>query len=208
MPPNVSFCVLGSPPRASPLCLGCSTKPCSASIKWLGLSFSTSLSSTCSAITSSVLKRMWVGYAKISPKRGRYSRKGLCRLHSSFCAPAVFYLSGFAVLLRKKNKKKIRSGYFKYCKYLLRLPWCIGIIQSFLNLASLMRPRYWNIYLKIYLLKLGNWLVFLTLFGHFLNWGNLLMLYAVMLFMLLCFFLFFFFFVCLLHSLIYFVGYK
>ena len=65
---------------------------------------------------------MRVGYAKISPNRGRYNQNGLCRLYSSFCAPAVFYLSGFAFLLRKKDTKKIHSGYFKYCKYLLRLP--------------------------------------------------------------------------------------
>ena len=67
------FLCLGSSPPASPLCLGSSTIPCSASIKRLGLSFSTSLSSTCSAITSSVLKSMRVGYAKISPNRGRYN---------------------------------------------------------------------------------------------------------------------------------------
>ena len=36
----------------------------------------------------------------------------------------------------------------------------IGIIQSFPNLTSLMRPRDCNIYLKIYLFKLGKWLVF------------------------------------------------
>ena len=58
------FLCFGSPPPASPLCLGSSTIPCSASIKWLGLSFSMSLSSTCSAITSSVLKSMRIGYGK------------------------------------------------------------------------------------------------------------------------------------------------
>ena len=63
------FLCFGSPPPALPLCLGSSTIPCSASIKWLGLPFSTSLSSTCLAITSSVLKSMRVGYGKISPNR-------------------------------------------------------------------------------------------------------------------------------------------
>ena len=65
---------------------------------------------------------MRVGYENISPNRGRYNRKGLCRLYSSFGAPAVFYRYGFAFLLLKKDTKKIRSGYFEYCKYLLRLP--------------------------------------------------------------------------------------
>ena len=116
------FLYFRSPPPASTFWLGSSTIPCLASIKWLGLSFSTPLSSTCSAVTSRVLKSMRVGYGKISPNRGRYNRKGLCCLYASFCAPAVFYVSGIAFLLCKKDTKKIRSGYFKYCKFLLRLP--------------------------------------------------------------------------------------
>ena len=66
---------------------------------------------------------MQVGYRKISPNHGQYNQKGLCPLYASFCAPAVFHLSGFPFLLCKKDTKKIHSGYFKYCKYLLRLPW-------------------------------------------------------------------------------------
>ena len=65
------FLCFGSPPPATLLCLSSSAIPCSAGIKWLGLSFSTSLSFTCSAITSGVLKSMRVGYEKISPNLGR-----------------------------------------------------------------------------------------------------------------------------------------
>ena len=119
--------------------------------------------------------------------------------------PLLFFI--FLVLL-SSFAKRIQRNYTQNILSIAIICWvCLGgirIMQLFLNLTSLMCPCDWIIYLKIYLLKLSKWLVFLTLFGHFLNWGNLFMLYVVMLFML----LFFSFFVYLLHSLIYFVGYK
>ena len=176
----------------------------------MGLSFSTSLSSTCSAITSSVLKSIRVGYGKISPNRGRYNRKGLCRLYSSFCVPAVFYLSGFTFLLRKKDTKKIRSGYFEYCKYLQRVPrWCenhtvvsnFDIVDAPLRLKQLSK----DISLKTQ-----------QMIGVFDPLWPLLIDLIYLCCMLLCcyviyvvtFFSCFFFFLCLLHIFMYFVGYK
>ena len=165
-------------------------------------SFPTSLSSTCSAITSSVPKSMWVGYGKIPPNRGRYNRKGLCRLYSSFCAPAVSYLSGFAFLLRKKDTKKIRSGYFKYCKYLLRLPrWYRShtVVSKFdiIDAPSRLKRLSEDISLKTQQM-MG---VFDPLWPFF--WIEVIYLYCMLLccyvIYVLCFFLVFSFFLCV-HS--------
>ena len=114
-------------------------------------------------------------------------------------APLLFFiflvlLSSFARRIQRKYAQDILSIASICCVCLGG----IGIIQSFLNLTSLMRPCDWKIYLKIYVLKLGKRSVFFTLFGHFLNWGNLLMFYVVMLLCYLCCYVFclVFFFFC------------
>ena len=134
------FLCFGSPLPASPLCLGSSTIPCSAGSKWLGLSFSMSLLSTCSAIMSSVLKSMRVGYRKISPNHGWYNQKGLCCLYSSFCALLFFIflvlLSSFAKRIQRNYTQNILSIAIICCVCLGG----IGIMWLFLNLTSLMHP--------------------------------------------------------------------
>ena len=124
-------------------------------------------------------------------------------------APLLFFiflvlLSSFARRIQRKYAQDILSIASICCVCLSS----IGIIQSFLNLTALMRPRDWNIYLKIYVLKLGKWLVFLPSLAIF--WIEAIYLccmllccyviYVIMFFVL----FFFFFFVCLLHSLMYF----
>ena len=116
------FMCFNSSISVSPLNLGSISLPCLDKVKWLGISFCPSIYETCSELVTNALKNIRVSYGKISPNRGRYNRKGLARLYNSFCSPGVNFLSGFHHLLRKKDLRRLRSGYFRYCKYLMYLP--------------------------------------------------------------------------------------
>jgi hypothetical protein len=62
---------------------------CFSKLKWLGITFSDTLSTTCSSLVASSLQCIRFSYGKISPNRGRYSRRCLCKLYHSFCSPAL-----------------------------------------------------------------------------------------------------------------------
>jgi len=66
--------------------------------------------------------RLQIGYGKVVANRGRYSRRALARLYSTFCDHSVLFTSGIYPLLQKKQLKSIRVMYFWYLEYLIYLP--------------------------------------------------------------------------------------
>ena len=192
------FQCFGSPPPASPLCLGSSTISCSASIKWLGLFFPRHFRLLAPLLRPACWKVCGFDTRKFHQIVVGLTEKDYSVFILVF-VPLLFLiflvlLSSFARRIQRKYAQDILSIASICCVSLGG----IGIIQSSLNLTSLMRPRDWNIYLKIYVLKLGKWSVFLTLFGQF--WMEVIYLCC----MLLCcyviyvvmFFVLFFLFLC------------
>ena len=80
------------------------------------------ISTTCSSLVNQAVKNLRVAYGKISPNKSRYNRNGLCMIYNAYCAPVLLFLSGMAHLFRKKDRHTLRTAYFRYCKFLLRLP--------------------------------------------------------------------------------------
>ena len=69
-----------------------------------------------------ISKKIQIGYAKIAANKGKYNRRALAKLNSTFCDHSVLYASGPFPLLNNGNLKRIRINYFKFCKFLLYLP--------------------------------------------------------------------------------------
>ena len=56
-----------------------------SSIRWLGISICSCLSAFRSCGLNDIKSKLKIGYAKIVPNRGRFSRKALSRLYSTYC---------------------------------------------------------------------------------------------------------------------------
>ena len=93
-----------------------------SSIWWLGISICSSLSAFRSCGLNDIKIKLKKGYAKIVPNRGRFPRKALSRLYSTYCDHSILFLSGLRPLFNNQDLQGIRVMYFRYCKYLLYLP--------------------------------------------------------------------------------------
>jgi hypothetical protein len=82
----------------------------------LGITVTKSISSLHQHTVHDVKKEIQIGFSKIAADRGKYHRRELGRLHSTFCNNTVLYLSGLPVL-KKKDVKHVQSFYFRYCKF-------------------------------------------------------------------------------------------
>ena len=91
-------------------------------IRWLGISIANNLSSLRQRTVYDISKKIQIGYAKIVANRGKYNRRALSNLYSTFCDHSVLYASGLFPNLINGNLKSIRINYFKFCKFLLYLP--------------------------------------------------------------------------------------
>ena len=69
-----------------------------------------------------ISKKIQIGYGKIVANRGKYNRRALAKLYSTFCDHSVLYASSLLPPLNNDNLKRIRINYFKFCKFLLYLP--------------------------------------------------------------------------------------
>ena len=115
-------CLFNSPCAVAPFVAGTAFLLCSFLVRWLGLCFGPTLSTTCSSLVNQAMKNLRVAYGKISPNKSRCNRNGLCMIYNAYCAPVLLFLSGMAHLFRKKDHHTLRAAYFRYCKFLLRLP--------------------------------------------------------------------------------------
>ena len=116
------FICFNSPYAVAPCVAGTAILPCSSLVSWFGLCFGPTLSTTFSSLVNQAVKNLRVAYGKISPNKSCYNRNGLCMIYNAYCAPVLLFLSGMAHLFRKKNPHTLRAAYFRYCKFLLRLP--------------------------------------------------------------------------------------
>ena len=95
------------------------------SIRWRfrfdGISICSSLSTFWSCGLNDIKSKLKIGYAKIVPNRGRFSRKALSRLYSTYCDHSILFLSSFRPFFNSQDLQNIRVLYFSYCKYLLYL---------------------------------------------------------------------------------------
>ena len=119
---NVEFICFNSHYAVTPFVAGTAVLPCSSLVSSLGLCFGPTLSTTCSSLVNQAVKNLDVAFGKISPNKSRYNRNGLCMIYNAYCAPVLLFLLGMAHLFRKKDRHTLRTGYFRYCKFLLWLP--------------------------------------------------------------------------------------
>ena len=116
------FICFNRPYAVAPLVAGNAVLPRSSLVRWLGLCFGPTLSTTCSSLVNQAVKNLRVAYGKISPNKSRYNRNDLCMIYNAYSAHVLLFLSGMAHLFRKKNRQTLRAAFFRYCKFLLRLP--------------------------------------------------------------------------------------
>jgi hypothetical protein len=95
-----------------------------SSFLWLGLHITNNLKTLWALTVSNAKKKkkIQIGYSKIVANRGRYNRKALGKLYSSFCDHSILFLSGFLPILKPKDLKSISTYYFKCSWHLLCLP--------------------------------------------------------------------------------------
>lgn len=102
--------------------LGGITVTPSSHITYLGLPIGRNLRETQSLLIEHLSKKVRIAYAGVVTSRRNSSRKYLARLYNAVALPHVLYLSPFWKLLSARNKKDIRSVFFKYARYLLQVP--------------------------------------------------------------------------------------
>lgn len=92
------------------------------SFRWLGINICSLLSAFRSSAITDVKNKLRAGYGKIVPNRGKYSRRALAKLYSSFCDHSILFLCGLYSLFRSDDLRNFRVLYFRYLKFLLYLP--------------------------------------------------------------------------------------
>ena len=116
------FICFNSPHAVAPFVPGTAVLPCSSLVSWLGLCFGPTLSITCSSLVNQAVKNLRVAYGKKFSNKSRYNHNGLCMIYNAYNAPVLLFLSGIAHLFCKRDRHTLRAVYFRYCKFLLRLP--------------------------------------------------------------------------------------
>ena len=86
---------------ATPLHCNNFTIPLVDCIRWLGISITNNISSLRQPTVCDISKKIQIGYAKIVANRGKYNRRGLAKLFSTFCDYSVLYasLSHFLIIV-------------------------------------------------------------------------------------------------------------
>lgn len=92
------------------------------SLTYLGVPIGTSLKATRVLIIADTLRKVRSAYGKLVLSKARFSRDILARLYNAFVLPSFLYISPFWSCFTQTEKKKLRTIYFKYAKYLLGLP--------------------------------------------------------------------------------------
>ena len=88
-------------------------------LKWLGMYVCDSLASTQREFLIDTRYKLRICSAIIVANRGRFSRRELVKLYSSFCDHAILSTSGLYPIFTKIDLKQMRVNYFRYCKFLV-----------------------------------------------------------------------------------------
>ena len=107
---------------AMPFDCGLFSVKCVKSFQWLGINICKSLMLFCFWALSDIKEKLKQLYTKIISNRGRYNRKALAKLYSSFCDRVVLFPAGLHIIFRPGDISDIRTMYLRYCKFLLYLP--------------------------------------------------------------------------------------
>lgn len=94
----------------------------SSSITHLGLPIGCNIKSTRLLLVSDFATKVRKAYGMLVSSKASYSREIRAQLFSAMVIPHVLALSPFWAILSDKNKRTVRSCYYRFCKYLLRVP--------------------------------------------------------------------------------------
>jgi hypothetical protein len=92
------------------------------SLKYLELSYGTSIRATRSFIIKALKEKLRKSYGLLSRVKVNSIRKHLVVFITSFFAPNVFFLVHIWKFFTASERKQIRSLFFRFCKNLLRIP--------------------------------------------------------------------------------------
>ena len=74
-------------------------------------------------LQSHLQKRISLAYSRVVAYKLQFDRRILAQLYNAMAQPHYLYLSPFWRIFQKEDKEdQSRSTYYKYTKYLLRLP--------------------------------------------------------------------------------------
>ena len=102
--------------------LGGATVRLAEHIVYLGIPIGRSMLETRHLLQSHLQKRISLAYSRVVVYKRQFDRRILAHLYNAMALPHYLYLSPFWRIFQKEDKKELRSTYYKYAKYLLRLP--------------------------------------------------------------------------------------
>jgi len=102
--------------------LGVSTVGLAGGIVYLGLPIGRSILETRRLLLSHFQKRVSFTYSRIVANKRKFDRRLLARVYNAMVLPHYLYLSPFWRIFTATDRLKLRSVYYKYAKFLLRLP--------------------------------------------------------------------------------------
>ena len=85
-----------------------------SSFRWLGITVSNSLALFRKQIVADSVRKIQFSYSKIAANRGKYNRRALGRLFSTFSDHSMLYFPGVHSILKLKDLKKIKVTCFKF----------------------------------------------------------------------------------------------
>ena len=91
-------------------------------IVYLGIPIGRSMLETRHLLQSHLQKRISLAYSRVEVYKRQFDRRILAQLYSGMALLRYLYLSPFRRIFQNEDKKELRSTYYKYAKYLLRLP--------------------------------------------------------------------------------------
>ena len=70
--------------------------------------------------------RISLAYSRVVVYKRQFDRRILAHLYNAMALSHYLYLSPFWRIFQKEDKKELRSTYYEYAEYLLRLqPWTV-----------------------------------------------------------------------------------
>ena len=109
-------------PTPPSIALGSSTVQPADHIVYLGLPIGSSLRHTRSLLIEHLNRQISASYASIVTCKFRFNRHLLASLFNAVALPHILYIAPFWKIFTKSEKSKICSLFFRFVKYLLRLP--------------------------------------------------------------------------------------
>ena len=91
-------------------------------ITCLGLPIGTSIKHTRQLLLSHIQRRICTAYATFIKAKLRFNRSILATLYNAIVTSHILHCTPFWKIFTQTDKNKIRSTFFRFAKYLLRLP--------------------------------------------------------------------------------------